>query len=107
MMNFEILSRFFGKQTLGGSHPNCESATILVSDGEKYVPISSYLNVPLSESLSRLRKLDKNWPKSPDKFTPTWRRWLFDASTLVQTALIMARGINLRKTLEKPYFLTE
>ncbi len=105
MMNFEILSRFFGKQTLGGSHPNCESATILVSDGEKYVPISSYLNVPLSESLSRLRKLDKKLAqKSPDKSTPTWRRWLFDASTLVQTALIMARGINLRKTLEKPYF---
>ncbi len=106
MMNFEILSRFFGKQTLGGSHPNCESATLLVSDGEKYVPISAYLNIPLSESLSRLRKLDKKLAKkSPDESTATWRRWLFDASTLVQTAIILARGISLRKALDKPYFL--
>ncbi len=24
-MKFKVLSKFFGKQTLGGSHPNCEA----------------------------------------------------------------------------------
>jgi uncharacterized radical SAM superfamily Fe-S cluster-containing enzyme len=47
MMKFDVLSRFFGKQTLGGSHPNCESATLVVSDGERYQPISKYLKIQL------------------------------------------------------------
>jgi hypothetical protein len=29
--------------TFAGAHPNCESIAFLVSDGEKYVPISSFL----------------------------------------------------------------
>ena len=52
MMNFVVLSRFFGRQTLGGSHPNCESATLLVSDGDQYLPISSYLTMTLSETFN-------------------------------------------------------
>ena len=106
MMKFEILSKFFGKQTLGGSHPNCESATLVISDGEKYVPLSSYLNIPLSEALSKLRKLDKKLTrKAPTKSASLWRRWWFNLSTTVQTAFIVARTINLRKSLAKPVFL--
>ncbi len=106
MMKFEILSKFFGKQTLGGSHPNCESATLVISDGEKYVPLSSYLNIPLSEALSRLRKLDRKLTgKAPVKSAPIWRHWYFNLSTALQTAFIVARTINLRKSLAKPAFV--
>ncbi|MGP8282965.1 MAG: radical SAM protein [Desulfomonilaceae bacterium] len=106
MMKFEILSKFFGKQTLGGSHPNCESATIVISDGEKYIPLSSYLNIPLSEALSKLRKLDRKLiRKSPAKSAPKWRHWWFNLSAAVQAAFIVARTINLRKSLAKPAFV--
>ncbi len=106
MMKFEILSKFFGKQTLGGSHPNCESATLVISDGEKYIPLSSYLNIPLSEALSKLRKLDRKLiRKSPAKSAPKWRHWWFNLSAAVQAAFIVARTINLRKSLAKPAFV--
>ena len=103
MMKFEILSKFFGKQTLGGSHPNCESATLLISDGEEYVPISSYLNIPLSEALSKLRKLDKRLTrKAPSKSSSILARWWFNVYTATMTALITCRAINLRKSFGKP-----
>lgn len=98
MMKFKVLSRFFGKQTLGGSHPNCESATLLISDGERYVPISSYLTIPLSELLARLRKLDAELAdestKLPDKGV---RRFLFDGKTFLKTLGILKKSIKLDK----------
>jgi 7,8-dihydro-6-hydroxymethylpterin dimethyltransferase len=98
MMKFNILSKFFGKQTLGGSHPNCESATLLVSDGERYVPISRYLTVPLSELLARLRGLDSNLTAESARFTQKGLRSLFfDARTFVKTLGILRKSINLGK----------
>jgi MoaA/NifB/PqqE/SkfB family radical SAM enzyme len=98
MMKFTVLSRFFGKQTLGGSHPNCESATLLASDGAKYVPISSYLRMPLSELLARLRRLDRALTvrqKSLPASGP--RRWFFDAGTFFKTLRILAAAVNVKK----------
>ena len=45
------ITRFFGGARLkfGGVHPNCESATYLFSDGERYHPIGSFLKEPLDE----------------------------------------------------------
>ncbi|MCD6416274.1 MAG: radical SAM protein [Planctomycetes bacterium] len=42
---------FFGspRLTFGGVHPNCESATFFLSDGEGYHPIGHYLRKPLDE----------------------------------------------------------
>jgi len=42
---------FFGspRLTFGGVHPNCESATFFLSDGERYRPIGHYLKKPLDE----------------------------------------------------------
>ncbi|HMK35529.1 MAG TPA: radical SAM protein [Desulfomonilaceae bacterium] len=98
MMKFRILSRFFGKQTLGGSHPNCESATLLISDGEQYLPLANYLSVPLSELLGRLRRLDSALVSEsagvPEKGL---RRFLFDAKTFVQTLAVLKNTIKLRK----------
>ena len=97
MMKFEVLSRFFGRQTLGGSHPNCESATMMVSDGTRYVPISLYLNVSLSELLVRLRKLDAALTRQSDYLPSSGiRRSLFQVKTLFQTLSILGRAIKLR-----------
>ncbi len=42
---------------LSGVHPNCESITILVSDGETYRSINHYLRKPLGEVVVELAKL--------------------------------------------------
>ncbi len=85
MMKFNVLSRFFGRQTLGGSHPNCESATLLVSNGDRYLPISSYLTIQLSDLLARLRKLDSHLVLKSAALPATgWQRRVFDARTLLR-----------------------
>jgi MoaA/NifB/PqqE/SkfB family radical SAM enzyme len=102
MMKFDVLSRFFGRQTLGGSHPNCESATLFVSDGDRYLPISAYLSIPLSELLARLRKLDASLSAKvalvPRKGI---RRWLLDASILARTVGILGKALKFRKIFGK------
>ncbi|MFH1118093.1 MAG: radical SAM protein [Pseudomonadota bacterium] len=105
MMKFEVLSRFFGRQTLGGSHPNCESATMLVSDGNRYVPISAYLSIPLSELLVRLRKLDASLQrKLAEVPAKGFRKWVFDASTFVRTMAVLASALKFGKIFGKPAF---
>ena len=98
LMKFDVLSRFFGRQTLGGSHPNCESATLLVSDGTSYRPLASYLNIPLSELLVRLRRLDGSLAaKGADLPSRGFRRLIFDAKTFLKTLGILRRAVNLKR----------
>lgn len=42
-----------------GVHPNCESITYLIADGEKYVSFSNYLKTSLFEFVDDLRSLEK------------------------------------------------
>ncbi len=102
MMNFQVLSRFFGRQTLGGSHPNCESATLLVSDGSRYIPISAYLRVPLSELLVRLRKLDRDLINEQVNSPKGVSKWWFDIKTFAATMKIFAKSCNFTKIFGKP-----
>lgn len=104
MMKFEILSKFFGRQTLGGSHPNCESATLMVSDGIKYIPISSYLAYPLSRLLFELRAADRELEKEFKSlkngiFSRAW----FDLKTLGITLGILSRAIRFKKVFGDHY----
>jgi len=55
---------FFGagaKQTFQAVHPNCESGTILISDGERYRPLGDYLRRPLhqiaGEAVARAQRI--------------------------------------------------
>jgi hypothetical protein len=106
MMKFSVLSRFFGRQTLGGSHPNCESATLLVSDGTAYRPISAYLNIQLSELLVRLRKLDAALAaKEASLPAKGLRRTLFDTTALLKTLGILGKAMNKKKIFGSPAFL--
>lgn len=105
MMKFDVLSRFFGRQTLGGSHPNCESATLLVSDGNSYAPISAYLSMPLSELLVRLRRLDKSFQRKMAGIPAKgFRKWLFDASIFVRTMAVLAGALRFGKFFGRPAF---
>jgi len=106
MMKFKILSKFFGRQTLGGSHPNCESATLFVSDGERYQPISSYLTIQLSELLVKLRCLDAALEKRSASLPETGlSRMLFDAGTFLRTVAILGRALNFSAVFGKPAFV--
>lgn len=104
MMKFQVLSRFFGRQTLGGSHPNCESATLLVSNGRGYLPISRYLEVPLSEFLVKLRHLDQALVRESASIPEAGlRRTLFNARTLFRTVRLMGRVLRLKSIFGEHY----
>jgi len=54
--HLRLPARFFGVLRLkfGGAHPNCESAAVLVSDGQQYRPLSNYLKMPLDRIAEEL-----------------------------------------------------
>jgi molybdenum cofactor biosynthesis enzyme MoaA len=73
-------ARLFGKSSIrfAGVHPNCESATFLVSDGERYHPLSFILKRPLADVAPDLiDRAEKANPRmaalDPDK--PFQRLW--------------------------------
>jgi hypothetical protein len=43
----------------GGAHPNCESMSILLSDGEKYVPLTHYLRGTMYSVACELRDAER------------------------------------------------
>ena len=45
--------------TFGGAHPNCESVSILISDGEKYHPASKFLTRPFQDVANDLIAMDE------------------------------------------------
>lgn len=46
-----------------GAHPNCESFYMLVSDGERYLPITRYFHCSLPEMINQLYKLEDRLKK--------------------------------------------
>lgn len=48
-----------GRVTFGGAHPNCETVSVMISNGEKYYPVSKYLNCSLKDLMIELMALDK------------------------------------------------
>jgi len=81
-----------------GSHPNCESMTFLVSDGQKYRSINHYLNIPLEqlaeEIAIRARKLDPRLSRlNPKKFFQRWYGRLLATQTFLPLIL---RALNLK-----------
>jgi len=47
-----------GRITFGGAHPNCEAVSLLVSDGQRYRPLSSYMKRPFQEGVRALIEFD-------------------------------------------------
>lgn len=55
-----------------GAHPNCESIYLLVSDGERYHPLSRFLRRPLPEAGRAVQELQKRIAEREK----TWKRTL-------------------------------
>jgi uncharacterized radical SAM superfamily Fe-S cluster-containing enzyme len=103
MMNFGVMSRFFGKQTLGGAHPNCESATVMVSDGSGYRPVSYYMKTTLSSFLVRLRELDSRLSAEDERIPKAGlSRRIFNAKTILLMASLICVSVDFRKFFGKP-----
>ena len=103
-----ILS-FFGSArfTFGGVHPNCESLTVLFSDGERYHAPDHYLKRPLEdvaeEMVGLVQKLDPKLARlDPTRRWGRWRgRWL-----ILRTFWGPARrALNFRRILKGSRFL--
>jgi len=100
---------FFGgvRLTFGGVHPNCESATILISDGTRYRPLSHFLKRPLDEIgeeiLSRTERIAGKLARlNPDKrFQRLRGRWL----VLRQFLGVVRRSVRLGRMAKGNWIL--
>ena len=77
---------------LAGVHPNCESFTLLISDGRHYRGINHYLKVPLGQAAVNFaalaRKIEPRLDRlDPKKFFQRWRGRLLCIRTFVPWAL--------------------
>lgn len=95
---------FFGdvRLTFGAVHPNCESMTLLLSDGESYHPLGRYLRRPLddiaSEAVVRAKKIQPKLARlDPKRFLQRWRGRFLVLRTFGGLAL---RSLDSRKILK-------
>jgi uncharacterized radical SAM superfamily Fe-S cluster-containing enzyme len=60
LYKFHTLKDIFDVRiTFGGAHPNCESVSAMISDGNKYQPLTKFLKNPQDEILLEAIKLDE------------------------------------------------
>jgi hypothetical protein len=92
---------FFGSPriTFGGAHPNCESMTMLLSDGERFRPIGHYLKRPLDDVARDIVVLGRQLEEklaglSPARWAQRWRGRLIILRTLLGPA---RRSLDLRR----------
>jgi uncharacterized radical SAM superfamily Fe-S cluster-containing enzyme len=81
-------NRLSDKFMFGGTHPNCESATFLVSDGQKYRSVNHYMKLPLSKLMeiasTRTKKLNERISRyNPEKFLDRWLARVIIIKTLI------------------------
>jgi len=89
---------------LGGVHPNCESITLLVSDGRTYRSINHFLKRPLSKVIVEVAEMCRRIePKldrlDPEKFWPRLRGRLILARTFLPWIFRTVRFSRLVKPL--------
>jgi len=77
-LEFKNLARIFKLKHMPflGVHPNCESFTLLVSNGKKYVSLCSYLKRDLYSFVRDMRKLDSSLEKYEGKKVSKWTKFL-------------------------------
>ena len=91
---------FFGAAPLrfGGVHPNCETATYLLSDGTRYRPLSDYLKRTLDELgeeiVSGCKRIEPKLARlDPGKWLQKWRGRLI---VIRAFGPLVARSLNSR-----------
>ena len=85
---------------LAGVHPNCESMTLLISDGKTYRGINHYLKRPFSQVVvdlaARARRIEPKLDRlDPKKFFQRWRGRLLIVCTLLPWGLRSIRWVRL------------
>ena len=87
---FTTIVRYFARDPFPyyGTHPNCESLYVAVSDGEKYLPIDHYLRTNLPGVAERFLKLEM-------KLRDREKRWETNAVGRVLNA-VRLKGLVLK-----------
>jgi uncharacterized radical SAM superfamily Fe-S cluster-containing enzyme len=98
LRRFTTLLDYFnvGRITFGGAHPNCESASVLISDGKRYLPLTHYVKRPMSELLKELLREDEALGKKLEALKHGLLGGMLTKLGLFQT---VARGIIIRSLL--------
>jgi hypothetical protein len=101
---------FFGgvRLTFGGVHPNCESATMLVGNAERYRPLSAYLKRPLDEICEEIVTRAERIEERLDALDPeSWLQRQRGRLLVLRTFLGLGlRSIDFRTLLKGNRFLT-
>jgi len=73
--HFQAIAKCLGRDPLPyyGTHPNCESFYLLISDGERYLPVDHFLKRPLVELVKAFLELEKRLLAREER----WKRGLF------------------------------
>jgi len=81
-MEFKNLGRIFKVRNMPfvGVHPNCESFTLLVSNGKKYSSLSKYLKRDIFSLVKEIKKLDDSVEKYASVQIGAWRKFLIGIS---------------------------
>lgn len=81
LYKFPTLKEVFKvRLTFGGAHPNCESVSLMVSDGEQYQPFTKYLKRDQNKALQEAVRLDEKLGKKMKKsfmvkiFGNSWKK---------------------------------
>ena len=81
-MEFKNLGKIFKIRNMPfvGVHPNCESFTLLVSNGKKYVSLSKYLKKGIFSLVKAIKKIDDSVERHAALQVSAWRRVLIGLS---------------------------
>jgi hypothetical protein len=98
------------KPPFAGAHPNCESFYMLISDGERYVPLSRYLKGSLPDAINAMFAVDARLARLRERLGMTEaehraargglkRRWLY-LRALLALAGVARRHVRIGSLLK-------
>ncbi len=90
---------------LAGVHPNCESVTVLISDGKRYRGVNHYLKVPFGQAAAEFaalcRKIEPRLSRlDPGKWFQRLQGQVLCLRVFVPFAL---RNVRLRRAIGNPF----
>ena len=84
-----------------GAHPNCESLYLLVSDGERYVPVSRYLKGSLSDLVRALFGVEERLARRVERAQRSLPGRLLGALGLREKYLRLSAWLSVARTVRR------